>query len=74
MPILIAQIIGYISMAISAAPKVIQIYEDGKALVNSLFTSGLITAEQQKQIMDWADAHMTATLAGEVPPEFTVEP
>lgn len=74
MPALILQIISYISLAIQAAPKIVQVYEDGKALVDSLFSGGLITADQQKVIKDWADAHQAATLAGETPPEFLVDP
>ncbi len=61
-------------MAVKAAPEVEQIYIDGKALVNSLFVSGLITKEQQDAYMSWADTHQAAVLAGEVPPEFKVEP
>lgn len=73
MPILITQIISYIALAIQAAPTVIKVYEEGKALVTALFTSGLITQAQQEQVMSWCDAHQAATLAGVVPPEFVVD-
>ncbi len=73
MPALILQIMQYIQLAVTAAPSVIKVYEDGKALIESLFKSGLITAEQQNGLMAWADQHMEATLKGEVPPELTVE-
>lgn len=72
MPALILSIVSYISLAMKAAPTVTAIYQDGKALIQSLFSSGLITKEQQDSLMAWADAHQAATLAGQVPPEFVV--
>jgi hypothetical protein len=72
MPALVLSIISYISLAMKAAPTVVGIYDDGKALIQSLFSSGLITKDQQDSLMAWADAHQAATLAGQVPPEFVV--
>ena len=73
MPPLIFSIIGFIQLAIKAAPAVKQIYEDGKALIEALFTAGLISKATQDTLMTWADQHQAAVLAGEEPPEFTVE-
>lgn len=68
-----ATILAFIALAIKAAPAVKQVYDDGKALVQSMFQEGEITKEQQDALISWADAHQEAVLAGEVPPEFTVE-
>ena len=73
MPALILQILSYIQLAANAAPAVEKIYTEGKALIAALFKSGLITAAQQDAAMAWADEHQAATLAGQVPPELTVE-
>lgn len=73
MPALALAIISYISLAMKAAPQVASIYQEGKALVAHLFTSGLITLQQQQDLHAWMDAHQAATLAGQIPPEFTVE-
>lgn len=69
----IAAILSFIQLAIAAAPGIKQVYEDGKALVQSLFSANLITKDQQDKLMTWADAHQAAVLAGETPPEFKVE-
>lgn len=73
MPPLVLAIIGFVQLAIKAAPASKQVYDDGKALFGSLFAGGLITQAQQATLMQWADAHQAAVLAGEVPPELTVE-
>lgn len=73
MPPLVLSIIGFVQLAIQAAPAVQKVYEDGKALFDSLFKGGLITKSQQDSLMAWADAHQAAVLAGNVPPELTVE-
>lgn len=69
----IAAILSFVQLAIAAAPSVKKVYEDGKALVQGLFSSGLITKAEQDKLMTWADAHQAAVLAGETPPEFKVE-
>lgn len=73
MPPLALEIVSYISLATKLAPTAKQLYADGKAIVDRLFKGGVITADQQNQIKAWADAHQAATLAGQVPPAFTVE-
>ncbi len=72
MPALVLQIIGYIQLAIKFAPAAKEIYADGAALINSMFSANLITADQQAALMAWADAHAAAVLAGTPPPEFLV--
>lgn len=71
--VLIAQIVSYVQLAVKAAPQAKELYDEAKALFTSLFSAGLITKAQQDAAMSWADAHQAAVLAGEVPPEFTVE-
>ena len=70
MPALIAQIVAYIQLAIKAAPGIAEVYAEGKNLIQSLFSSGLITKEQQDALMSWADEHQAAVIAGDVPPEL----
>ena len=70
----IASIISFIQLAIKAAPLAKDVYDDGRALINEMFSTKLITAEQQAELMTWADEHERAVLAGEMPPEFKVEP
>jgi len=73
MPPLVFSIIGYIQLAMKAAPEVKAVYDEGKALIDELFKQGLITADQQNALNQWADAHMAARLAGQTPPEFDVQ-
>lgn len=74
MPALVISIVSLIQMASSAAPAASKLYKEAKALFTMLFKGGLITVEQQQSLMSWADAHQAAVLAGEVPPEFTIDP
>lgn len=74
MPPLVQTIIAFVQLAIKAAPVATEVYTQGKELIRTLFKSGLITVEQQNRLMQWADAHQAATLAGNVPPELQVEP
>lgn len=74
MPPIVLTIIGIVQLAIKYAPEAEQVYEKAKALFQMWFEGGVITAAQQQALREWADAHQAATLAGEVPPEFTVEP
>lgn len=69
----IAQIISYVTLSLKAAPAAKELYDEAEALFQSLFEEGVITVEQQNALNAWADAHQAATLAGTVPPEFTVE-
>lgn len=74
MPPIVLSIVSIISLVAKGAPEVEKIYAAARDLFNSLFSGGLITKAQQDALMDWSDKHMVATLAGEVPPEFQVEP
>lgn len=71
---LILQIIAAMQLALKAAPAVQGLYDEFRKLVTMLFNGGLITIAQQQALMDWAEEHEKATLAGETPPEFQVEP
>lgn len=73
MPPFILALVGFIQLAIKAAPMAKQVYTDGRALIEALFKGGLISKAQQDALMQWADEHQTAVLAGEVPPELKVE-
>lgn len=70
----IALILSFVQLAIKAAPMVKDIYDKGRELIDHLFAQGLIDKATQDKLKAWADAHQAATLAGSVPPEFTVEP
>lgn len=72
-PALVLQIINILNLVTLASPEVAKLYERAKELFNTLFAGGIITAEQQAALIAWADRHEEATLAGEVPPELTVE-
>lgn len=69
----VLEILGFINLAMKAAPTIEKIAKDGGALIKSMIDGGQVTAEQQAKVSDWADAHMKATLAGEIPPELQVE-
>lgn len=76
MPVLIAQILSFGALAVKVArsEELAAVIDGFKSLLASLFKGGLISVEQQRSAADWADAHQAATLRGEVPPAFTVEP
>lgn len=63
-----------IEAAIAAAPKVIAVAEAGKNLITELFKAGAITVDTQNQLHGRVDVVMNAYLAGEIPPELTLEP
>lgn len=67
-------IITFIQLGIKAAPEIQKVYEDAKKLITMMFNGGMITAEQQAIYMSWADEHQAATLAGQKPPELTIDP
>ena len=73
MPPLVLAIVSYITLAIKAAPAIKAVYDDGKALIQSLFSANLISEQQQAALMAWADTPMVMTLAGTMPPEFSIE-
>lgn len=74
MPALITQIIAIISLVAQAGPEIAKVYENARKLFATLFAGGIITAEQQANLMTWADEHEAAVLAGEIPPALQVEP
>lgn len=74
MPPLVLQIIGILNLITLATPEAIKVYDRAKDLFNTLFAGGLITKAQQELLMNWADQHQAATLAGEIPPALQVEP
>lgn len=73
MPPIVLTVVAIIELAAKAGPVGKQIYEQGKALFAMLFAGGLISAETQNALNEWAVAHEAATLRGEVPPALTVE-
>jgi hypothetical protein len=70
----VSSVVSLVTLAVSAAesPAVAQVYADGKNIITALFNGGQISADVQNQLMAWCDAHMAATLAGTIPPEFVV--
>lgn len=73
-PALIAQIAGWITAAVSAAPKIIAAYNAIRNFIMDLFGAGVITKAQQDALMAHTDATVEAFLKGEPPPAWTVEP
>lgn len=73
MPPIVLSIVAIVQLAAKFAPDAKALYDEARTLFGNLFKGGLITTAQQQQLMDWADAHQAATLAGEIPPELTVE-
>ena len=74
MPPLVLRIIGLINLVAASGPQLTKLYEQARELFAMMFQGGLITAAQQEALKSWADEHERATLAGEIPPEFQVEP
>lgn len=74
MPPIVLTIIGFINLALQYAPEAQRIYTEAAKLIKMWFDGGVITAAQQEQLMNWADAHQAATLAGVRPPELIVDP
>ena len=73
-PATLALIVQGIQLAIQAAPTVISVSEHAYGLIKSLFEAGAISAEQQNAVRAHVDAIMEASLAGNEPPAWTVEP
>lgn len=67
-------IIQGIQAAITLAPGAIKIVEAAKAMIESLFQAGVISAQEQNALFAHVDALQAAVLAGEVPPAWRVEP
>lgn len=74
MPPQLIAILNLVTLALQYAPKAELAYEQARDLFKLWFAGGLITYEQQKNLMEWADAHQEATLAGNVPPELRIDP
>ena len=74
MPPIILQIVALFQLAAQFAPVAQKAYENLRRIFDMFFSGGLITAEQQAQLMSWADAHQAATLAGQVAPSLKVDP
>jgi hypothetical protein len=74
MPPFVLQIIAILQLLAKAGPDLAALYEKARDWFTMLFKGGIITREQQQALMNWADAHEKAVLAGEVPPELQVEP
>ncbi len=66
-------ILSFISLAMKAAPTVEKIAIQGKEMIDRMIANGEVTVEQQNKVNDWADAHMKATLAGEIAPELVID-
>ncbi len=62
-----------LQVALSAAPQVSKLIVQTKEIVETLFTAGVITAQQQTDLNNYVDAVCTAALRGEVAPEWQVE-
>ena len=73
MPPFVLQAIAIFQLLLKVSPVAVEVYDNICDWFKRLFAGGIITVDQQRALMDWADAHQAATLAGEVPPEFTVE-
>lgn len=74
MPPLILEIIGWLTLAATAAPDIKKFWENARRVFGMWVAGGLITVEEQRKLNEWAEAHEAATLAGHVPPELQVEP
>lgn len=74
MPPAILAVISIVQLAIKAAPQAVEVYNKARELFKMWFDGGFITKAQQDELRSWADRHEAATLAGEVPPEFQIEP
>ncbi|TXH09651.1 MAG: hypothetical protein E6R03_16535 [Hyphomicrobiaceae bacterium] len=68
------QILQGINAALTAATELAPLIESTKQWVQTLFTTGAITAEQQNTLMATCNAHMNARLAGQRPPELVIDP
>ena len=74
LPPIVLTIVGIIQMIAKYAPEAKSIYDEARKLFSMLFSGGFLTISQQKILMDWANAHEAAVLAGTKPPELVVDP
>lgn len=73
-PTILTLIIQGITALLSAAPQIGDLVIKTKDLITSLFTSKMITKEQQDAIHAHIDAINAMRLAGIVQPQWQVEP
>ena len=73
LPPIVQTTLAIIALAVKYEPQAEEVYKNAKILFQMWFSAGLIDAATQNALNDWADAHQAATLAGEIPPELTVE-
>jgi hypothetical protein len=73
-PALLASIVQYIALAISAARELEPAVVAAKKFVTALFEKGLLTKEQQAAVHAYVDAVASAGVNGDPPPAWTVEP
>jgi hypothetical protein len=74
MPPLATAILGFIQLALAAVPVAEKVYAEARKLILMLWEGGIITLDQQLKLMEWADAHEAATLAGQKPSELVIDP
>ena len=72
-PPIVVQTLSILNIALQFAPVATGIYEKARDLFQTWFAGGLITAAQQAELMNWANNHQAATLAGQRPPELIVD-
>lgn len=73
-PAAITLFLNGLMAALSAAPKVAELYVKAKDMVAALFAKDLISKEKQDAQWAYIDAIKAMVDAGIVPPHFQVEP
>lgn len=73
-PILLAGLHAALSSAPTITADIQQLIASMHTLFNGLFSSGLITADQQNQLHAWVDARAAEAAAGQAPPSWLVMP
>lgn len=73
LPPIVTQIMAIIQIALQFAPAAASAYDRAREVIKLWFDGGVITYEQQRKLMDWADKHQEDTLAGRTPVELVVE-
>lgn len=71
---IVSQVAGYIALAISGAPVIQKAVQNAITFIETLFKAGVITKEDQDKLMAHVDDIALATIHGEPPPAWTVEP
>lgn len=70
----IGMLIGGLQLAITSAPKVVELVKKAKEMITALFNAGLITKTMQDRLHEHMDAAGEAALEGRIPPALLVEP